>query len=254
MKTCFSLCSYNRTVKWQRFIRNDYAPGGRPTRVPLFVVRVAQRVSIHVRSLTRSYYPSSIARVLARIVFSLHRQLNSSPLEKKPNALSIYRWNILLLPAKKKWQVIFAYVEAVVSQLVGTLGYDLSRVHRYSKLFETWGTSVGEFPIAAPYSRSNTNVRLRVADCVRDSGNSHLAGGPRAPIVRRENRGRDTRIYRETYDRFYYWPSLNLRELLSQLHNHWRNLRQTIGLFSERRFVVVAEVSRKMYVPKLTAD
>lgn len=126
---------------------------------------------------------------------------------------------------KKMTSNIRIRLEAVVLRHVGTLGYDLSRIHRYSKLFETWGTSVGEFPIAASYSRSNTNVRLRV-DCTRDSGNSHLASGPR---VDPQDRGRHTNT-EEACDRFYYWPSLNLRKLLSRLHNHRRNLHQTIGL------------------------
>lgn len=44
------LRSYNRTVKWQRFIRNDYAPGGHGyvhTARILFVEYVAPRRELH---------------------------------------------------------------------------------------------------------------------------------------------------------------------------------------------------------------
>lgn len=189
MKTCFS---YNRTVKWQRFIRNDYAPGGRPTRVPLFAAAYRYTRDRWLGELLPFPY---IARVLDRMALSLYRQLNSSPLKtkrkKRTRRLIVGIFSFL---REKMTSNIRIHVEAVVLRLVGTLSYDLSRIHRYSKLFETWGTSVGEFPIAAPYSRSNTNVRLRVVDCTRDSGNSHLAGGPRAPIGRI---GVDTRECRE---------------------------------------------------------
>lgn len=89
-------------------------------------------------------------------------------------------------------------LEAVVLRLVGTLGYDLSRIYRYSKLFETRGTSVGEFPIVASYSRSNTNVRLRVESIVLVTAEIAIS-----LVCRSEDRGRHTNT-EKAYDRFYY--------------------------------------------------
>lgn len=195
-----------------------------------FLPRASRRLSIYVRSLTRSYYPSPISRECSMEWYSLstvgriHRR-SKKKRKKKANALSTHRWNILLLAAKKMTSNIRTRLEAVVLRLVGTLGYDLSRIHRYSKLFETWGTSVGEFPIAAPYSRSNTNVRLRVESIVLVTAEIATSPAARVSIGRIEV---DT-LTEEAYDRFY-WPSLNFRKLLSRLHNHLRNLRQTIRL------------------------
>jgi len=70
------------------------------------------------------------------IVDRIHRRSKKKKRKKKRTLCRLIA-EIFSFLRQKMTSNIRTRLEAVVLRHVGTLGYDLSRIHRYSKLFET---------------------------------------------------------------------------------------------------------------------
>lgn len=110
------------------------------TRVPLFAARVAPLIDI--RAIVDSELLPFPYRGSARWNGLSLSSIGFIAVQRKKKGKKSERFvdsSLKYSPScgKKMTSNIRTRLEAVVLRHVGTLGYDLSRIHRYSKLFET---------------------------------------------------------------------------------------------------------------------